>query len=131
DSDLRDLSVDSLNREAEDIRIQLPANQGTSQLILILNELGQLSNVTLEQIDIVNETTPSDQRYYPNDVSILRHHIDFSADSFADFEVFITQFNDFERIIEIDQLTFQQRTIDGVSGTVIFRTFYSDAVTID
>lgn len=125
-SQLAGLTVDSLETEAEVIRSQLPTDKNVDQIMLVLDDLEEQSDVTIHYVELVNDSLATDQPYYPNDISNIRYQINFSAETFADFELFISELNSLVRMIEIDQLTIQQISADGISGSVTFRAFYRE-----
>ncbi|WP_440896000.1 hypothetical protein ACS127_15905 [Amphibacillus sp. Q70] len=123
---LEGLSKDALETEAENIHSQLPTDKNVDQIMLLLNDLEEQSDVTIHHVELINGSLATDQPYYPNDIANIRYQIHFSTEIFADFELFISELNDLIRVVEIDQLTFQETATAGISASVTFRAFYSE-----
>lgn len=130
-ADLGKLSREEIQAEADLIQVHLPAEKNVDQIVLVLREIESDTDVVLELISLSDTTLATEQSYYPNDVDSIRYQINFSAETFEDFESFLTKLNDQARSAEIDQLSIQQTSTDGVIGSVAIRYFYNDDVNLN
>lgn len=122
------LSRDALQTEADLIQVHLPADKNVDQIFEELRDIESDTGVMLQLISLANDSLNTEQAYYPSDISNIRYQLNFTAETFADFESFINELNSQSRIVEIDQLSIQQTSTEGVTGSVAIRYFYNDDV---
>ena len=130
-ADSGQLSREDLEAEVEATRVRLPSEKTVDEIVRVLDEIENRTDVIIGQISLSNDSINTEQTYYPSGVSHIRYQLNFSAESFADFEQFIRELNNQERIVELNQLSIQQTSTDGVSGSVAVRYYYNDNVNLD
>ncbi|BAM47142.1 hypothetical protein [Amphibacillus xylanus] len=130
-ADLGKLSIESIEREADLIRVNLPTEKNLDQIIVTLQEIERETGVILDLVNLSDSELKTDLDYYPDEISAVRYQIDFTAETFAEFEAFLLALNDQERAVEIDELKVQQTSTEAVSGSVAIRFFYDDGVKIN
>ena len=127
-ADLGKLSREEIQAEADLIQVHLPAEKNVDQIVLVLREIESDTDVVLELISLSDTTLDTEQSYYPNDVDSIRYQLNFTAETFESFELFINQLHDQTRSVEIDNLSIQQTSTEGVTGSVAIRYFYNDDI---
>ena len=130
-ADSGELSRESIQSEADLIEVHLPTDDNVEQIISTLRDIESETDVVLELISLANDTLDTEAGYYPSEVSHIRYQINFTAETFEDFKAFLTEINNQERIVEINQLNIQQTSTDGVTGSVAIRYFYNDNVSFN
>lgn len=130
-SDAGELSQEAIDREAETIKVHLPVEKEVAEIIETLRDIESDSGVVLELISLSEASLNNEGAYYPDGIDSIRYQINFSAESFADYETFLIDLNDQDRAVEIDQLNIQQTSTDGVIGSVAVRYFYNEAVNLN
>lgn len=120
------LTEEGLRVEQDLVELELPKDAAIDQLIIMLDELKDDLNLVIHWITKLDNVSKSGTEDYLRGMEYVKHQVDFSVDRYSDFEQFIQKLNDSTRRIEIDQLTFQQTSTNSVSGTVVYRAFYSE-----
>ncbi|GAA4066231.1 hypothetical protein [Amphibacillus indicireducens] len=122
------LSREAIQAEADSIQVHLPAEKNVDQIITDLRDIESDTGVVLQLISLANDALNTEEAYYPNEIGNIRYQINFTAETFDEFELFISELNSQVRSVEIDHLSIQQTSTDGVTGSLAIRYFYHDRV---
>ena len=122
------LSREEIQAEFESIQVELPVDKEIDLIVSALRDIESDTDVVLESISLSNELLDADQPYYPSEIGSIHYQIEFTAETFDDFESFINELNNQTRIVEIDQLSIQQTSTESVTGSVAIRYFYNDDI---
>lgn len=127
-ADLGKLSREEIQAEFESIQVELPVDKEIDLIVSALRDIESDTDVVLKLISLSNKLLDADQPYYPSEIGSIHYQIEFTAETFDDFESFINELNNQTRIVEIDQLSIQQTSTESVTGSVAIRYFYNDDV---
>lgn len=122
------LSRETIQTEADSIQVHLPIGNNVDQIVSDLRDIESDTGVVVQLISLANDSLNTEEAYYPNEIENIRYQMNFTAETFEQFETFINELNRQARSVEIDNISIQQTSTDGVTGSLAIRYFYHNLV---
>ena len=109
-----------------DLKRQLPTNEATDRLLLLLRQVEARSESTIAQISISESTSLDTITTSMEDLESITYQLLVSSPSFDQMHTFLSELESLDRLISINQLQFnQQDSEDYLNFSVSFSAYYN------
>ncbi|WP_186576263.1 hypothetical protein [Aquibacillus kalidii] len=113
-----------------ELQKQLPVEQATDQLLLLLSDIETKANSTINQLalagqDKQNEATDTEQTGISSAVKEVQYQLQVTSENYVGMYNFIQGLSAAERLVTIEQLEFSEAAEDSIAFSVTFSAYYN------